>query len=499
MEIVVPTTHGKVRGREVDDTGGVAAFLGIPYAAPPVGRRRFHAPQPPEPWDGERDAFAFGPTAPKPGYPPALAAILPDPDIPGDGFLNLNVWTPAPGRDSALPVMVWIHGGAFRNGSSAVPVYDGAAFARDGVVCVTLNYRLGAEGFLLLPDGTANLGLLDQLAALRWVQENIAAFGGDPGNVTLFGESAGAMCVTTLMTVPRAAGLFHRAIAQSGAGHHALPADIALRITTRVAAHAELPATADALRGADPRRLLQAVSAVQREFTTGHGREEWGEAAGGGMVLMPVVDGDLLPARPVDAAAAGAGTAYPLLTGTNAEEFRLYLVPTGISDSVPAESLPALLADCGPDPREVVAVYGEALPDASPGDLLAAVLTDQTFRIPAVRIAEARAAHGAPTWVYDFDWRSPAFDGRLGACHALEIGFVFDNLAQGTLGDAGTPPQHLADEMHAAWVAFARDGSPGPSWPAYGADRAVLRFAADGSGVVHDPRAAERRLWNGVR
>ncbi|AXI80505.1 carboxylesterase/lipase family protein [Peterkaempfera bronchialis] len=498
MEIVVPTTHGKVRGREAAGPGGVAAFLGIPYAAPPFGPRRLRPPQSPEPWDGERNAFDYGPTAPKPGYPPALATLLPDPVVPGEECLNLNVWTPAPGRDSALPVMVWIHGGAFRNGSTAVPVYDGTAFARDGVVCVTANYRLGAEGFLLLPDGTANLGLLDQIAALRWVRENIAAFGGDPDNVTLFGESAGAMSATTLMTVPSAAGLFRRVIAQSGAGHHALPPDIARRITARVAAHAGVPATAEVLRETAPQRLVAAVSAVQAEFATGHGREEWGEAAGGGLPLMPVVDGEVLPARPVDAFAAGAGREYGLLTGTNAEEFRLYLVPSGLADAIPEEALPTLLAGHGPEPHRALAAYRAALPDASPGDLLAAVLTDFTFRIPAVRVAEARAAHGAATYVYTFDWRSPAFDGRLGACHALEIGFVFDNLASGLLG-GGDAPQRLADEMHAAWVAFAHHGDPGPTWPAYGADRAVLRFAADPTEVVHDPAAAERRLWDGLR
>jgi para-nitrobenzyl esterase len=370
------------------------------------------------------------------------------------------------------------------------------------VVCVTVNYRLGAEGFLLLPDGTANLGLLDQIAALEWVRDNIAAFGGDPGNVTIFGESAGAMSTTTLMTVPRAAGLFRRVVAQSGAGHHALPAETARRITARVAHHAGVPATAEALREAPPQRLVEAVTAVQREFADGHRREEWGEAAGGGMVLMPVVDGDVLPARPIDAVAAGAGCGYGLLTGTNAEEFRLFTVPAGITRNVPEEVLPALLADCGPDPARLAAVHREARPGASAGDVLSAVFTDFVFRIPAVRLAEARAAHGAPTHVYSFDWPSPAFDGQLGACHALEIGFVFDNLAAGLPGGTApgeAPPQRIADEMHAAWVAFARDGDPGPHWPAYGTDRAVLRFAADGTGVVHDPAAAERRLWDGLR
>jgi para-nitrobenzyl esterase len=242
------------------------------------------------------------------------------------------------------------------------------------------------------------------------------------------------------------------------------------------------------------------VTAVQQEFAAGHGREEWGEAAGGGMVLMPVVDGEVLPARPVDATAAGAGRGYGLLTGTNADEFRLFTVPTGVSDGVPEEALPLLLAGYGPDPGRLVAAHRAAHPEASAGEVLSAVLGDFTFRIPAVRMAEARAAHGAPTYVYSFDWPSPALDGRLGACHALEIPFVFDSLAGGLIGGGEEEaPRRLVDAVHGAWVAFARDGDPGPHWPAYGADRAVLRFDAEGPEVVQDPAAAERRLWDGLR
>src|SRR5215218_6876030 len=210
-ETVVRTTQGAVRGRTAD---GVAAFKGIPYAAPPFGADRFAPPRPAAPWDGVRDALAYGPTAPHPGYAPPYDLLLPDPIIPGEDCLNLNVWTPDPGA-GGLPVMVWIHGGAFVNGSGAVPTYDGTRFARDGVVLVTLNYRLG-------DDGANDRGLLDQLAALEWVRDNVAAFGGDPGRVTVFGESAGAMSVGALLACPRAEGLFARAIAQSGAGHHAI-------------------------------------------------------------------------------------------------------------------------------------------------------------------------------------------------------------------------------------------------------------------------------------
>ena len=221
MDAVVKTRHGEVRGSVVE---GVNTFKGIPYAAPPFGTQRFRPPQPVEPWSGVRDALTYGPTVLKPPYFPPFDTLLPEPAIPGEDCLNLNIWSPDLG-EAQLPVMVWIHGGAFANGSGAIDMYDGSHFARDGVVCVTINYRLGIDGFLYLGDGNDNLGLLDQLAALQWVQENIAAFGGDPGNVTIFGESAGGMSVGTLLSMPRAAGLFRRAIAESGAGHHVISSE----------------------------------------------------------------------------------------------------------------------------------------------------------------------------------------------------------------------------------------------------------------------------------
>ena len=232
MELEV--TGGRIRGT---DEGGISRFLGVPYAAAPFGERRMAPPQPVEPWDGVRDATAYGPTCPKGDYPPQYQPLLPEQVIPGDECLNLNVWTPSTALEAdggGLPVLVWIHGGSFMNGSGSVLEYDGAAFARDGVVCVTINYRLAAEGFLFteadVEAGTANLGLQDQVAALKWVQENIAAFGGDPARVTAAGESAGAMSVTTLLAMPSARGLFRRAITQSGAAAHtAHPGDRADR------------------------------------------------------------------------------------------------------------------------------------------------------------------------------------------------------------------------------------------------------------------------------
>src|ERR1700761_5913061 len=258
MAEIVATTGGKVRGVR---TGGVTAFLGIPYAAPPIGAALFRAPAAPVGWDGVRDADAFGPTPPKPGYEPPFDSLLTDPMIPGDDFLNINVWTPDPGG-AGLPVLVWIYGGRFRNGGSAVPTYNGQAFARDGVVLVSLNYRLGVPGFGVLPDAPANLGLHDQLAALAWVQENIAAFGGDPGNVTIFGESAGGMSVTTLVAVAAGSGLFRKAIAQSGAGHSVVTMDDARLVTAGGAARLGVDATAAAFADVGVRRLIDAQRSV---------------------------------------------------------------------------------------------------------------------------------------------------------------------------------------------------------------------------------------------
>jgi len=261
-EPTVRTTSGPVRGRARD---GVHAFLGIPFAAPPFGPHRFAAPQPPEPWDGVRPAIEYGPTAPKPPTAPPYDTLLPEPIIPGEDCLNLNVWTPDPGA-GGLPVLVWVHRGAFATGSGAVPVYDGSAFARDGVVCVTVNYRLGVDGFLHFADGgPVNRGLLDQVAALRWVQDNIAAFGGDPGRVTVAGQSAGAMSVGCLLAMPAAAGLFARAVLQSGAGHHAISAATATRVGAALAERLGRPIEREALAAVPLPELIAAQTAVIRE------------------------------------------------------------------------------------------------------------------------------------------------------------------------------------------------------------------------------------------
>jgi para-nitrobenzyl esterase len=484
MHPVVKTADGEVRGRVTD---GVARFLGIPYAAAPFGPHRFRPPAPVPGWTQVREAAEHGPTAPAPGYAPPFDTLLPAPVVPGEECLNVDVW--APEDAEGAPVMVWIHGGAFVNGSNSVPVYDGTAFARDGVVLVGVNYRLGAEGFLLLPGGTPNLGLLDQVAALRWVRENIAAFGGDPDNVTVFGESAGAMSVGALLVMPVAQGLFRRAILQSGAGHHALSAATAARVAGHVAEHVGVPV--EELARVAPERLVQAQRALSVEAQSAPDPARWGEVAANAMIFEPVVDGAVLPDLPIRGIAGGASAAVDLLVGSNRDEHRLFLVPPGATERATGAVLDAVAAGYRL-PAGALLAYRAERPEASPGMLLADVMGDWFFRIPALRLAEA---HGR-AHVYEFDWASPVFDGRIGACHALELGFVFDTLAAST-GLAGeNPPQVLADTVHRAWVAFAGTGDPG--WERYGDQRRVRRLG-DVVETVRDPRGEIRELWAGIR
>ncbi|AOR30574.1 carboxylesterase [Streptomyces fodineus] len=497
MRPVLVTRHGAVRGTTGPD--GTACFKNIPYAAAPTGPLRFAPPRPPAAWDGIRDADAHGPTAPKAPYLPPMDRLIPEVDIPGEDFLNLNVWTPDPaGR---LPVMVWLHGGAFSNGSGSVPGYDGTAFARDGVVLVTLNYRLGAHGFLYLgPEDTApaNLGLLDQIAALEWVRDTIASFGGDPDRVTVFGQSAGAMSIGALLAMPAAKGLFHRAVLQSGAAHHVLSPGSAARVGSRLAALLGVPPTRADLAAVAPQRLLAAQQRLRAEISARPDPALWGEAALNLMPFEPVVDGGTLPHPPIEAIADGTAADVEVLVGCTRDEFRLFTVPTGLAQLVTDDLLDSTAAAYGLPPQGVLA-YRAAFPGATAGDLFAEIATDWFYRLPALRLAEARAGRGARAFVYEFAWQSPALGGGLGACHAADVPFVFDNLADpgfaALLGD--TPPQHIADSMHAAWVAFATTGDPG--WPAYREPERTVRLFGATPTLARAPREHLRALWDGVR
>jgi carboxylesterase 2/para-nitrobenzyl esterase len=396
-------------------------------------------------------------------------------------------------------VVVWIAGGEYEfHATGASPWYDGSRFARDGVVCVTINYRVGVEGFLDLGEGNANRGLLDQIATLTWVRENIAAFGGDPGNVTIFGESAGAMSVATLLAMPRAEGLFRRAIVESGSAQHVTSAATAHRITRYFAEKLAVAPSFDAIAAVPVDRALAAQLEMMGDLMAHPGLEHWGEVAANRMIWEPVVDGVTLSAPPMDRISAGASATIDLLVGSNADEWRLFLVPGGDIEHITDDALAGTMAAYGLPIDAALATYRAAHPNASAGDLFAAVQGDWYWRIPSVRLAEAHARNAKATYMYEFAWRSPQFNGRLGACHALEIPFVFDTLGQGTEPLLGSnPPQQLADAMHAAWIAFATSGDPG--WPKYDLSRReTMRFDTT-SAVVDDPLAAERTLWEGVR
>ena len=517
MDTVVTTTHGDVRGSVVD---GVHVFLGLPYAAAPFGARRLRPPEPVAPWDGVRDATAFGPEPPQVAPPAtggANGAVAEDWSAIDDAFarvghaapsedvLNLNIWTPDPGA-ARLPVMVWIQGGMFE--ISSTEAYDGSRFARDGVVCVVINWRPGAEGFLYLDDGVANVGLLDQVAALEWVRENIAAFGGDPGNVTIFGESAGAMSIGILLAMPRAEGLFRRAILQSGGAHHVMPASDARRIASYLAQLLGVPPDRDAIAAAGVERLLEAQARLKDDLADDPDPARWGLPVVATMMPWhPAIDGDVIPGPPIERIAAGSSSAVDLIVGSNLDDWRLFILVSGVLGGVTDEILTGpterygyqALATYGLPARETLAAYRGRYAQAVPGDILASVQTDWWIRLPAIHLADAHASGPGRTYMYEFAWTSPG----LGAVHAAEIPFVFDTLSPdiplfgSMLGS--DPPQELADAMHGAWISFARSGDPGAGWPQYDLERRdTMRFDL-ASHVVPDPRAWERELWRGVR
>jgi para-nitrobenzyl esterase len=492
---VVRLKNGALRGRV---ESGISSFLGIPYAAAPFGVNRMQPPQSVTAWDGERDATAFGPTAPKGDYPPQYARLFPEVVIAGQDCLNLNVWTPDTNA-AGLPVLVWIHGGSFMNGSGSVREYAGAAFARDGVVCVTINYRLSAEGFLHLDDGIANLGLLDQLAALQWVQANIAAFGGDPARVTVAGESAGAMSVTTLLSMPLAEGLFSRAIAQSGAAAHTLTRAEGRMVGGYLADALGVAADRDAIKAIPLEKVVQTASDLVVEVQTAPDPARWGQLALSLLPFAPTVDGTVLPKPPITAIGDGQGSNVPLLIGSNRDEGRLFFVAADSIDLIDNPTLEAVAGAYGLS-AEGLAIYRANRPEASAGDILAAVVTDWFFGIPLIRVAEARADGGTTnTWTYRFDHPEPAHNHRLGACHGAELPFVFDTI---TLDEVrprigNNPSQAVADSVHNVWVNFITNGEPG--WAAYDTTSRTTALLTDETNAVSDPAADERALWDGIR
>ena len=482
------TAAGTVRGRWEH---GLAVFRGIPFAAPPVGRARFAAPQPVPRWDGVREAFTVGSCAPQDyaGFR-ELGGPLP-PQSSGDDWLTLNLWTPAPDRAARRPVMLWIHGGAYKIGSNTDTTYDGRRLAREGdLVVVSCNYRLGIEGFAAIDGAPANRGLLDQVAALEWVRENIAAFGGDPDQVTIFGESAGAGSVAALMAMPSAAGLFRRAIVQSLGGpffSHELARDVA----TVIAAERGLRPTAADLSTVEPNDLAltgEAAAAGQHERV-----ERWGRLADHPSLFGPVVDGEVLPTTPFQALADGAGRGIELITGHNRNEYRIFLPMLGAIDEQTATRALRIYGP-GPDGEQA---YRAAFPDASAEQLWELVRSDWLFRMPSLRLAEAHASGGGRAYVYELAWPAPSPAFPLGAFHGLDLPLVFGDfsIGFGQMLGAETPAEalDLSARFRTAWTSFAATGDPG--WPAFDNEHRLTQLFDAPSAVTAYPEETSRQLW----
>jgi len=516
----IETRHGAVRGQTAD---GIAAFLGIPYARPPIGSRRLRPPEPPVPWPGERDAVTFGPVPPQRLFPKIEGMPFASPDLGApldEDCLYLNVWTPACDAERR-PVMVWIPGGGFVLGAGSLQGQVPANLARRDIVVVSFNYRLGVLGFAHFDHlcggalGEAcNLGLQDQLAALAWVRNNIEAFGGDPSNVTIFGVSAGGMSVGTLLGVPRARGLFHRAAAQSGAAHNAHDRETADRVVEGIL-H-ELGLTVDTAEKILELPVDQIVEAQERYYDLvrdvtwpGPYVDPERTSARWAMAYQPVIDGTLLPASPLHAVRSGAGAGVPLIVGTTLHDQKgSEYVDARCPRDDPAllaaiqERVPGRAADGRSNADRVAAAYpwpADTRPDAA--SAFSAIETHRLFRIPALRLAEANARFH-PTFSYLFTWTSPL--ALIGAGHGLDIPFLLGCLSEpGMEVYAGTGPEaeQLSEQMQAAWVAFARDGDPSTPelpWPQYGADERLVMELGRSSGAFPERQTGELAVWHGL-
>ncbi len=486
---VVETRYGKVLGIAQD---GVLRFAGIPFAQ----ARRWRMPERPSSWTGIRDATRFGLIAVQDENQPG--DILKGPPGPhGEDCLNLNIWTP--GCDLAKrPVMVWIYGGGFTAGASSIGAYDGAPLARRGdVVVVSINYRLGAFGFLNLRDATSDAlpgtgaeGIADQIAALKWVRENISAFGGDPANVTVFGESAGGASVCALMASSMARGLFRKAICESAAAHVGTAREESAKF-----AHAFLEKLGVVRNPRDALDLpLETILAAQQALLAAP------PAGTPRLPFGPTADGDILPSRAIDAIRAGSAANIALLAGTARDEARLMLIADEKMRAMTAKSLARRAKGFVDEARaqKLIDAYGEP----TPADQYAAMLGDNTFWLPTIKLLEAQDAF-APSFAYRIDWPSPMRGGMARACHVIEIGFVFGTYARDDVAYFfGTGPEAdaLSRAMMDCWIAFARSGNPSTpalDWPRYDAKRRATMIFGDGPAhVMDDPARARRLAWD---
>ncbi|UCD08665.1 MAG: carboxylesterase/lipase family protein [Dehalococcoidales bacterium] len=501
-EIVAETVSGKIEGTYRE---GLFIFKGIPYAAPPIGSLRWMPPQPYEFWGGVRPAVDFSPVAPQTILPNPALEMIRIPQQQSEDCLYLNIWSP--GLDDAKrPVMVWIHGGAFNMGSGSEPLTDGTKLASRGdVVVVSINYRLGLLGFLNLDEITGgripssgNEGLLDQVAALRWVRDNISGFGGDPDNVTIFGESAGGMSIGCLLVMPEARGLFHKAILQSGVGSTVSLLDAGVMLSGKFLDHFGLrPEDTDAMLNLSVDRLLEANQELKRQFA----RKEEEEMRI--TVTAPVIDGKIIPDIPYELIKKGATAGITIIAGTNLEEWTLLcMMDTKLPD----------LDDAGLQRRldyylpsgytsGLVEAYRAARSahgmDTSAPEVFKAIQTDRMFRMPCLKVVDAQTRHNPTTYNYLFTWKSPALGGVLGACHSLDIGFVFGTYIPEFHG-SGPAADRLSADMQDAWLAFARNGDPSSEslgeWLPYGQNRTTMIFGEESS-LMDAPYDEERQAW----
>lgn len=496
MEYIVNTKQGKIQGLK---NNNLFVFKGIPFAKPPVGNLRWMPPQPAASWKGVRPAGDYGTIAPQKLMPAGGPIAVGTSEPQSEDCLYLNVYSTGL-DDKKRPVMVWIHGGAFSIGSGSEAMFRTGSLAKRGdVVLVTLNYRLGGLGFLNLDKvtggkipSTGNEGLLDQVAALEWVRDNIKGFGGDPDNVTIFGESAGGMSVACLMVLPKARGLFHKAIIESAVGAIARPLENSIYTAETFLKIAGISSDdIDGLMSMPPERVLEVQAKVALET-------DQGEAP-----CIPVADGEIMPLMPLEAFSNGKAARVPTVIGSNLDEQKLFSLMNPLHAKMDNQKLVNLLARNVPEENIplVIDVYkkekekrGEPV---KPLDLYSAINTDIMFRNIALHITESQRAHGLPVYNYLFTWKSPALGGDLGAAHALEIGFVF-----GTMDDifCGTGPaaDRLSKQMQDAWTAFAHSGNPScesmGKWPEYGTERKTMIISDD----CHVEKAVfeeERKVW----
>lgn len=491
---IVDTTAGPICG-QIDD--GVHVFKGIPYGGPTGGPNRFRPPTPPIPWTEPLETKVYGPSCPQPAARPGGWA---GEDVESEDCLVLNVWTG--GLDGTdRPVLVWFHGGGFAIGSGSWPAYEGTKLARRGdAVVVTVNHRLGALGYLHLGElagdeyaVSGNVGMLDLVAALEWVRDNIGRFGGDADNVTIFGESGGGAKVSTLLAMPSATGLYHRAVIQSGPGLQVAPVDRATSEAAKLLA--ELGVSADRIGDLHDIPATDIVAAQVAVLPAGPG------ARGG---FSPVLDGTVITAHPGDALRDGTAPDVPIMVGCTRDEATLFVAgdpafrdPSKLDQAALERRLDRY--GLGDERDRILAAYQANRPDDSPVDLYIAILTDRMMRMPSIKLAELKATGGtAGVYMYLFCWAA----GPLRSCHGYEIPFVFDNVG-GPMLKSTPAREKLATEMSEAWLAFARDGDPVhdavPDWPVYDTDtRATMIFDRGESHLENDPWGADREAWAGV-